>query len=107
MKDEQPVGFAVVGKPLPMQRAQLDYRLAEFFIVASQRRRGIGNEAVQLIFKRFAGRWEIIENNSNKNAIAFWRSVVRRSSAGEYRERVENGEVKQYFDSTPMRPPVR
>ncbi|MGD9841790.1 MAG: GNAT family N-acetyltransferase [Steroidobacteraceae bacterium] len=107
MKGATPVGFAVVGKPSPMQRGQLDYRMAEFFIIASQRRRGIGSEVVQLIFKRFAGRWEIIENASNKEAITFWREVVRACSFGQYRERIENSEVKQYFDSTPMRPTVR
>jgi predicted acetyltransferase len=58
---------------------------------------------VQLIFKRFAGRWEVTESQSNHNAIAFWRSVVRECSAGKYRERLENGEVKQYFDSKQLR----
>jgi predicted acetyltransferase len=107
MSGTAPVGFAVVGKPTALQRGQLDYRMAEFFVIASQRRRGIGSEAVQLIFKRFAGRWEITENSSNKEAINFWRRVVRACSAGQYRERIENNEVKQYFDSTPMRLPAR
>lgn len=103
LKNEKPVGFAVVSKPAPLQRGQLDYRMAEFFVVAAQRRLGVGREAVQLIFKRFAGRWEVTENQSNHNAIAFWRSVVRECSAGKYRERLENGEVKQYFDSKQLR----
>lgn len=102
MKDDRPVGFAVVSRPLLTQRKQLDFRMAEFFISANQRRLGIGRNAVRLIFKRFAGRWEITEIQSNKNAIAFWRAVVRDYSKGQYRERNENGEVKQYFDSTPL-----
>ncbi len=106
MKDDRPVGFAVVSKPSPLQRGQIDFRMAEFFVAASHRRRGIGREAVLLIFKRFAGRWEVTETQSNRNAIAFWRTVVRECSAGQYRERLENGEIKQYFDSTPMRPPA-
>lgn len=103
LKNDKPVGFAVVSKPAPLQRGQIDFRMAEFFVVASQRRLGVGREAVQLIFKRFAGRWEVTEIQSNKNAIAFWRAVVRECSAGHYRERLENGEVKQYFDSKLMR----
>lgn len=99
MKNERPVGFAVVSRPSPLQRAQLDFRMAEFFVAENQRRLGIGRDAVQLIFKRFAGRWEITEIQSNKNAVAFWRTVVRDCSNGHYRERIENGEVKQYFDS--------
>lgn len=99
LKNDRPVGFAVVSKPTPLQRGQIDFRMAEFFIMAAQRRLGIGREAVQLIFRRFAGRWEVTEIQSNRAAIAFWRTVVRECSAGQYRERLENGEVKQYFDS--------
>ncbi|MGE0114334.1 MAG: GNAT family N-acetyltransferase [Steroidobacteraceae bacterium] len=111
LKNDKPVGFAVVSKPMPLQRGQIDFRMAEFFVAASQRRLGIGREAVQLIFRRFAGRWEVTEIQSNRSAIAFWRAVVRECSAGHYRERLENGEVKQYFDSRQMRgaashPPV-
>jgi predicted acetyltransferase len=103
LKNEKPVGFAVVSKPAPLQRGQIDFRMAEFFVVSSQRRLGVGREAVQLIFRRFAGRWEVTETQNNKHAIAFWRSVVRAYSAGQYRERLENGEVKQYFDSRQLR----
>ncbi|MGC3982136.1 MAG: GNAT family N-acetyltransferase [Steroidobacteraceae bacterium] len=99
LKNDKFVGFAVVSKPSPLQRGQIDFRMAEFFVTANQRRLGVGREAVQLIFSRFAGRWEVTENQSNKNAIAFWRAVVREYSSGQYRERLENGEVKQYFDS--------
>ena len=108
LQNDKPVGFAVVSKPLSPQRAQLDYRMAEFFIAKSQRRLGIGRQAVELIFRRFAGRWEITEIHSNRDAIAFWRSVLREFAPDQpYRERLENGEIKQYFDSrlsrgTPM-----
>jgi len=99
LKDNQPAGFAVVSRPLISQRAQLDFRMAEFFVVANQRRLGVGRDAARLIFKRFAGRWEITELKSDTIAVAFWRAIVRDSSSGKYRERTENGEVKQYFDS--------
>ncbi len=107
MKQDRPVGFAVIAKPAGQWRSQVDYRMSEFFIIASSRRLGVGREAAELIFKRFAGRWEIVENATNKNSIAFWRSVVRACSAGQFRERIENGEVRQYFDSSPMRPTPR
>lgn len=106
MKNDRPVGFAVVSKPAPLQRGQIDFRMAEFFIAGNQRRLGVGREAVQLIFKRFAGRWEVTETQSNRNAIAFWRAMIRECSAGQFRERFENGEIKQYFDSRQMRPPA-
>lgn len=107
VKGDTLVGFAVISKPLPNLRNPVDYRLAEFYVVPTERRRGVGREAVELIFKRFAGRWEIVENSTNQSAISFWRSVVRKFSGGQYRERAESGEIKQYFDSTSMRAPTR
>lgn len=102
LKEGQPVGFAVVGTPSPLQRGKIDYRMAEFFVSPKQRRLGVGRDAVRLIFKRFAGRWEITELQSNRSAVAFWRAVVSQFSQGQYRERIENAEVKQYFDSRQM-----
>lgn len=102
LQDNQPVGFAVVSKPLASQRAVLDFRMAEFFVSKSKRRLGIGRQAVELIFRRFAGRWEITETQSNRDAVVFWRSVLNRVAPNQFKERLENGEVKQYFDSRRM-----
>jgi len=102
LQDNQPVGFAVVSKPLAFQRATLDFRMAEFFIAKPQRRLGVGREAVELILRRFAGRWEITETQNNRDAVVFWRSVLNRFVPNQFKERLENGEVKQYFDSRRM-----
>jgi len=78
--------------------------MAEFFIARSQRRLGIGRTAVQLIFNRFAGRWEITEYLRNPAAVSFWRRVVALYTQGNYQERIVNGEVRQMFQSgTPTR----
>jgi len=58
---------------------------------------------VQLIFSRFAGTWEIMEYMRNPDAVTFWRRVVAAYTQGRYRERVANGEVRQWFDSRPGR----
>jgi predicted acetyltransferase len=97
LDDRRPAGFALV-----MQEDGgdgVDYRLAEFFIVRGQRRRGIGRGAARLILDRFAGRWQITEDASNQGAIAFWRNVLAGYTRGDYRERASNGEVRQYFSS--------
>ncbi len=100
LKDEAPVGFAMVRTgPVVADRGAVDYSMAEFFIARAWRRRGIGQEAVRLILDRFAGRWDIIEYLRNPQAVAFWRRVVGGYTDGKYQERVGNGEVHQYFDS--------
>ena len=99
LKDDRPVGFALVSRPLRNQRESIDYRMAEFFIAPSQRRLGVGHDAALLIFARFAGTWEITEFLYNKPAIAFWRSIVSELTAGRFRESVVHGEVRQVFSS--------
>ena len=100
LKDDKPVGFAMVrgGQMLP-GRGAVDFSMAEFFISRPWRRRGVGQEAVRLILDRFAGRWHIMEYLRNPAAVAFWRQVVSAYTAGAYQERAEGGEIHQYFDS--------
>lgn len=100
VRGSEPVGFAMVarGSAAP-GRAVVDYRMAEFFVGRTYRRRGIGQLAVELILNRFAGRWEITEYLRNPVAVAFWRRVVANYTMGKYQERVTNGEVRQVFES--------
>src|SRR5690606_23083868 len=76
-----------------------DYRLTEFFVARPLRRRGLGREAARLIFDRFAGRWEVVQDAGSPSAIAFWRNVLAAYTGGDYRERTGHGEVRQYFSS--------
>jgi predicted acetyltransferase len=94
------VGFAMVarGGNSP-DRSPVDFRMAEFFVARTYRRRGIGRHAVDLILNRFAGRWEITEYLRNPVAVAFWRRVVANYTQGRFQERVTNGEVRQVFES--------
>jgi predicted acetyltransferase len=78
--------------------------MAEFFISRGWRRRGIGQQAVRLILDRFAGRWEILEYLRNPEAVKFWRKTVAHYAGSGFRESVQNGEVRQYFNSGPRRP---
>lgn len=100
LKDERPVGFALVSRPLRNQRSRTDFRMAEFFITSAARRRGAGRDAANLIFNRFAGSWEIMEFLYNKPAVKFWRSVVGQYTGGRFQESVAHGEIRQVFNST-------
>jgi predicted acetyltransferase len=97
LNDGKPAGFAVVVHENGV--GNIDYRMAEFFIARPQRRRGIGRGAARLILDRFAGRWQVSEDMSNQEAVAFWRNVLAAYTRGDYRERTGGGEVRQYFSS--------
>jgi predicted acetyltransferase len=101
LRGAEPVGFAMVarGGASGGERSRVDYRMAEFFVARTFRRRGVGRLAVELILNRFAGRWEITEYLRNPVAVSFWRRVVANYTQGRYQERVTNGEVRQVFDS--------
>jgi Predicted acetyltransferase len=99
LKDEQPVGFALVSRPPRNRREQFDYCMAEFFVVASARRRGVGRDAAHLIFNRFAGNWLITEFAYNKAAVAFWRAIISDYTGGRFRETLAYGEIKHMFRS--------
>jgi predicted acetyltransferase len=100
VKGSEPVGFARVLRAVASAaQPRVDYRMAEFFVLRTRRRLGIGRTAVQLILSRFAGRWEISEYLRNAEAVSFWRRVVASYTRGSYQERIVNGEVRQVFDS--------
>jgi predicted acetyltransferase len=100
LQEGDPVGFALVSRPPPRQRDEVDYHLAEFYILGPYRRRGIGRDAANLVFNRFAGRWEITEFLSNRPAVAFWRRVIFDYTGGKFQETVKDGEVRHMFSST-------
>jgi predicted acetyltransferase len=100
LKNEQPAGFALVSRPPRNRREHVDFRMAEFFIAVKSRRLGVGSDAAQLIFDRFAGSWEITEFLYNKVAVSFWRSILLEYTGGKFQEKVMHGEVHQMFTSS-------
>jgi predicted acetyltransferase len=97
------VGFALVTRPrvAAAGETKVNYHMSEFFVRKSHRRMGIGRDAAQLIFDRFAGDWEIVEYQRNPGAVSFWRGVLSVYCKGRYTERSRNGEVHQRFTSRP------
>ena len=94
------VGFALVNTaPSPHIIPGADYRLAEFFVLRSFRRAGVGRRAAFALFDGLPGIWEIRELPRNRAAIAFWRAIVTEYAAGQYEETVTHEEVRQIFDS--------
>jgi predicted acetyltransferase len=98
-------GFALVTRPSAFPRPGADFRMAEFFIVEAARRRGVGAGAAALLFARFNGSWEVLEDQSNRAALAFWRRVIGQQTGGRYTETREAGEVCHRFRTEP-RPPL-
>jgi len=94
-------GFALVARPPDFPRRTADYRMAEFFVISSARRRGVGAGAAELLFSRFSGDWEVVEDEYNRAALHFWRRVIARQTQGRYTESRIAGEVCHRFRTDP------
>ena len=97
LQDGARVGFALVARPAAFPRRTVDYRMAEFFVVEAARRRGVGAGAAKLLFSRFAGDWEVVEDEYNRPALGFWRRVIGLQTGGRYSETRSAGEVCHRF----------
>lgn len=97
LQDGARVGFALVARPPSFPRRTADYRMAEFFVVDTARRRGVGAGAAALLFSRFSGDWEVVEDEYNRPALGFWRRVIGQQTGGRFVETRAAGEVCHRF----------
>jgi predicted acetyltransferase len=98
-------GFALVAEQRILDGARPGHLIAEFFVLRSYRRRGVGAAAAAQLFSHFPGPWWVGEHASNLPAQAFWRSVIGRYTGGQFREErwsEPDGEagVAQVFDTS-------
>jgi predicted acetyltransferase len=92
--DGRLAGFALVRAA-----ADAPADMAEFFVLRSYRRKGVGSAAAKVIFARYPGEWTVREHPDNTAAQVFWRRVIG-EFAGRYEESVGDGEpVTQRFVS--------
>jgi len=98
------VGFARIVRSGGFRRQDCDYQMSEFFVLGRARGRGIGRAAATLLFSRFDGDWEVLENEQNRAAVRFWRTVIGEAAGGRFRELRCGGEVRHRFRTGPDRP---
>ena len=89
-------GFALVTRAIGGE-AGPSHRLSEFVVTRPARRRGVGRAAATLIFQRFGGQWEIVEDDENRSALVFWRRVLAEFTANRFGESRIGGEVRHTF----------
>src|SRR5262249_3488205 len=77
----RPAGFALV-RELPSADSVATREVAEFFVLRTHRRRGIGTRVARTLFARFPGRWQLSVLTWNVAARPFWRRLIRRVAVG-------------------------
>lgn len=69
-------GFALVHRTSDAQAGKLVWDMAEFFVLRSHRRQGIGMHAALRVFHCFPGLWQVRVMQSNLSAQHFWSEAI-------------------------------
>ena len=77
----RPAGFALV-RDLPSVGGVATREMAEFFVLRTYRRRGVGTRVARALFAHFPGQWELSVLTWNVTARPFWRHLIRRVAVG-------------------------
>ena len=76
-KSGKVVGFVLAQRGSPMSDDPDVFDIAEFFVLRSERRSGVGACAAALLWERLPGRWIVRVSESNRSGLPFWTRVVR------------------------------
>lgn len=92
------MGFAFFGQaPFPFMSGGIRFRLAEFFILRSYRRSGVGRSAAHAALAAFPASLELTVLGRNKPALAFWRSALPQFTTAPIPEASFHGDVHFTF----------
>ena len=80
MVGAQVAGFAFIRGP---QSTGAAWHVAEFFVRPEHRRAGVGRWAINSMWRRFPGRWELQVHHGVAEATAFWTTCVQAVSSGD------------------------
>lgn len=76
--NDNPIGFALIHDITVNPSA--DWKIAEFFIMAPYRHKGIGKLVADWLFEKYSGHWEISVLKDNVPALKFWKKVLNEST---------------------------
>ncbi len=62
----------------------IDFHMAEFFIVRKFRGKGVARIVAKEIFQRFSGNWEVMAISHNYLAIKFWENTISEYVQGRF-----------------------
>ncbi len=84
---QEDVGFALINSNGFI--LSTDFNMGEFFILEKFRKKGIGQQVVDQIWKKYLGRWEVPVIPENIPALTFWRKVIFNFTRGKYLEQIK------------------
>lgn len=90
--DSRLAGFAMINKHFD-DRQDLDFAMAEFFILKYYQGKGIGKRFAHYLFSRHQGKWQVAMHCNNKKGIAFWNKVISDYTNSNYEFKEHNPKI--------------
>lgn len=90
-------GFVLINNFSCLGRVDIDYTIAEFFVMRKWRRKGIGKAVAIELFSKLSGKWEVAQERENIKAQMFWRSIINEYTKGNYEEQETDEKFVQIF----------
>lgn len=79
-------GFAIVDKD--SIDPSVDFNMAQFFILRTYKRKGLGKLIAFQCFEKFKGTWEVHVLPKNEIARHFWRSIISEYTKNNFNEKI-------------------
>lgn len=83
--EEKLAGFAIIDKE--SITPGIDFSVAQFFILRTYKRKGLGKQVALECFKKFPGTWEVRVLPKNETAYYFWRSIISEYTHNHFNEK--------------------
>jgi len=81
---DQVAGFALARFDADPATGAQFMDLAEFFVLRSCRRHGVGRLAARKLWDLFPGQWQLRVMRANRTGYAFWQPVISEYTAGRF-----------------------
>jgi predicted acetyltransferase len=94
--DSRIAGCALVTRGSPATSDSQDLDLAEFFVLRSCRRSGVGRIAASWLFDHLPGHWVVRVSETNSAAVLFWEHTISRYTNGTGSKSLRPGKHHQF-----------
>jgi ribosomal-protein-alanine N-acetyltransferase len=78
------VGFVFIDKK--GSAPDIEFNMAQFFILARFSGQGVGRHVAFECFKQFCGTWEVMVMLQNKSAYQFWKRIISEYTKNQFEE---------------------
>lgn len=78
------VGFVIIDKK--GSHPDIDFNMAQFFILQKFKNQGIGKYIAHECFQKFSGIWEVMVIPGNEGAYRFWRATIKSFTHDKFME---------------------